>query len=127
MGRFWLLLGCVFCCLTVILGAFAAHVLKTTLDERSFEIFDVATRYMMFHGIALLALGLWSHWEKWAPSFWAGFFFTFGILLFSGSLYILTFMKIPGVVFVTPVGGMFFIFGWISFMFSIFRTTNKFV
>jgi uncharacterized membrane protein YgdD (TMEM256/DUF423 family) len=127
MGRVWMMFGCLFCGLTVLLGAFAAHVLKQTLSPENFEIFEVATRYMMFHGIALLLLGLWSHWEKWASNFWAGFFFVFGILLFSGSLYSMAFIKISWVVFLTPAGGIFFILGWISFLFSIFTTRNKFL
>ncbi|MCC6137699.1 MAG: DUF423 domain-containing protein [Bdellovibrionaceae bacterium] len=127
MGRFWMMLGCLFCGLSVMLGAFAAHVLKTTLDAESMAIFEVATRYMMLHGIALLALGLWSHWEKWAASFLPGLFFTLGILLFSGSLYTMVFIKIPWIVYATPVGGGFFLLGWLSFLFSIFTTRNKFI
>lgn len=121
------MLGCLFCGLTVLFGAFAAHVLKTTLDADSMNLFEVATRYMMLHGVALLALGLWSHWEKWATSFLPGLFFTMGILFFSGSLYTLAFIKIPGLVYATPVGGAFFLLGWIFFLISIFTTRNKFV
>jgi uncharacterized membrane protein YgdD (TMEM256/DUF423 family) len=127
MGRFWLMMGCLFAGLSVLLGAFAAHVLKHSLSADSMEIFDTATRYMMFHSGALLTLGLWSHWEKWSSSFWAGFFFVFGILMFSGSLYGLVFLDVRWMAYVTPAGGIFFVLGWVNFMFSVFTTRNKFV
>lgn len=127
MGRIWLIMGCVFCGLSVITGAFATHALKGTLDAESMVIFDIATRYMMFHGVGLLALGLWAHFEKWVSSFFAGSFFTLGILLFSGSLYILSFTEMPMIVYATPIGGVCFILGWISFMISVMRARNRFI
>jgi uncharacterized membrane protein YgdD (TMEM256/DUF423 family) len=127
MGRLWLMLGCLFCCLTVVVGAFGAHMLKDVLTPELLPIFDTATRYMMFHGVALLALGLWSHWERWAASFWPGLFFVFGIILFSGSLYGIVFTGQRWLGMITPAGGTLFILGWLLFMFSVFRTRNKFV
>ena len=127
MGRFWLMMGCLFAGLSVLLGAFAAHVLKQSISVETMETFEIATRYMMFHSMALLVLGLWSHWEKWSSSFWAGFFFVFGIILFSGSLYGLALLQIQWMAYVTPAGGIFFVMGWLYFMFSVFSTRNKFV
>lgn len=127
MGRFWLMMGCLFSGLSVLLGAFAAHALKGSLDANAMEVYDTATRYMMFHAVALLALGLWSHWEKWSSSFWAGSCFVFGILLFSGSLYGWIFLQAQSLVYITPVGGTLFLLGWINFMISVFMTRNKFV
>lgn len=127
MGRFWMMLGCLFCGLTVAAGAFGAHALKEVLDADGMNIYEIATRYMMMHAMALLALGLWSHWERWASSFFAGIMFTLGILFFSGSLYSMAFVSIPGVVFLTPIGGACFIIGWLLFMYSVFTTRNKFI
>jgi uncharacterized membrane protein YgdD (TMEM256/DUF423 family) len=127
MGRFWIILGCLFCALTVVAGAFGSHALKTILDPESMNVFEIATRYMMFHGVALIALGLWRHFERWAGSLWSGLFFTLGILLFSGSLYVLAFVRIPGIVYLTPIGGVCFILGWLFFMYSVFTTRNRFI
>jgi uncharacterized membrane protein YgdD (TMEM256/DUF423 family) len=127
MGRFWLMMGCLFAGLSVLVGAFAAHALKGSLDADAMAIYDTATRYMMFHAVALLALGLWSHWEKWSSSFWAGFCFVLGIILFSGSLYGLVLLQIQSLAYLTPAGGILFVLGWSNFMVSIFFTRNKFV
>jgi uncharacterized membrane protein YgdD (TMEM256/DUF423 family) len=121
------MLGCLFCVLTVGMGAFGAHALKGILTPDTAPIFETATKYMMFHAVALLALGLWSHWERWASSFWAGLFFVFGIILFSGSLYGIVFTGQRWLGMITPAGGTLFILGWLLFMFSVFKTRNKFV
>lgn len=128
MGRLWLMLGCLFCGLTVVTGAFGAHMLKHILAPEQMVTFEVATRYMMMHGMALLVLGLWALWERWSSTFWTGIFFSFGILLFSGSLYALVFMpEQRWIGMITPAGGTAFILGWICFMFSVLRTRNKFI
>lgn len=127
MGRIWLMFGCLFCALTVVLGAFGAHMFKNMLSNQSLAIYNTATHYMMFHGIALLALGLWSHWEKWSTNFWAGICFVLGIILFSGSLYGLTFTDIGVFAYATPAGGILFILGWLHFLYSIFNTRNNFI
>lgn len=127
MGRFWMMLGCLFCGLTVVCGAFGAHSLRQVLDAEAMAIYKVATEYMMFHGLALLALGLWNHWEKWSRCLFVGLFFTFGILLFSGSLYAMALTQANWLGFLTPAGGLFFILGWLFFMHAIFNTRNKFI
>ncbi|MBY0314661.1 MAG: DUF423 domain-containing protein [Bdellovibrionales bacterium] len=127
MGRLWIINGCFFCLLTVVLGAFGAHALKEILPADSFKIYEVATQYMMMHGFALIALGLWSHWEKWASCFWCGMCFSLGIILFSGSLYGYIFTQARWMTYATPAGGLLFILGWIYFIISVFKTRNKFI
>ncbi len=127
MGRFWLMMGCLFAGLSVLVGAFGAHALRDTLDPHAQELFEVATKYMMYHAGALLSLGLWSHWEKWSSSFWAGLCFVFGILFFSGSLYTIAILQVNSVAYLTPVGGALFMLGWMNFLISVFMTRNKFV
>ena len=127
MGRVWLMWGCVFGFLTVAMGAFATHAFQSILPDKNLAWVATANTYMAYHSFALLALGLWSHWEKWASSLIAGSCFVLGILLFSGSLYGLAFSGLRSLVFVTPVGGSLFLLGWIFFAISVFRTRNPLV
>ena len=122
MGRIWLLWGCIFGFLSVALGAFAAHGLKSILEPESLHTLSVANQYMTYHAFALLALGLWNHWEKWSSCFWAGICFILGTVFFSGSLYVLVLMELRTAAFVTPFGGSLFLLGWIFFAVSILST-----
>lgn len=105
--------------LSVILGAFAAHQLKSMLPADEVTVFETGVRYQFYHALALLAVGLAYHQfvEKWARR--ACNCFIIGIVLFSGSLYALTFLHAnaitPAVKLIgpiTPLGGLFFIGGW---------------
>ena len=104
--------------LAVALGAFGAHGLKQIVDSDSVATFDTGVRYQFYHVFALVAVAiLYERFpNKWMR--WAGNCFLIGILLFSGSLYLLTALKatdtvgLRGIGVVTPVGGVFFIAGW---------------
>jgi uncharacterized membrane protein YgdD (TMEM256/DUF423 family) len=105
--------------LAVAFGAFGAHSLEgITSDEKILHGFQTGVQYQMVHALALLALAMLydKYPGKWIK--WSGIFFLSGIILFSGSLYILTFLKIQGssavrlVGPVTPLGGICFIAGW---------------
>lgn len=108
--------------LAVILGAFGAHGLKKIVPPESVAAFETGVRYHFYHSIALLAAGILyeRHRNKWIK--YSGYAFIIGILLFSGSLYLLTFLKasdsvgLSGIGIITPFGGLFFIAGWISML-----------
>jgi len=120
MYRSFLITGALFGALGIALGAFGAHGLQNvTQDEKILHGFQTAVQYQVYHALALLITGILyeriSHrWMK-----WAGNCFITGILLFSGSLYCLTWLKIEGSSLtkiagpVTPLGGVFFIAGWL--------------
>ena len=127
MGRIWLVWGCIFGFLTVAMGAFATHSFQSLLPVKNLQWIATGNTYMAYHAFALLALGLWSHWEKWASNVMAGCCFVLGIVLFTGSLYGLAFTGIKTFVFITPVGGSLFLLGWIFFAISIYRTRNPLV
>lgn len=105
--------------LAVILGAFGAHGLKQLVLAETVSTFDTGVRYHFYHVFALLATGLLAAQypspllKRAAQCFWIG------ILLFSGSLYLLTFLKATDTVglsklgLITPIGGVFFILGWL--------------
>ena len=100
-------------CVVVILGAFGAHGLKDILDSYGKSIYDKAVLYQMFHTLAILALGII---EKVLPDVQlqlAGWAFLLGIVIFSGSLYILALTGIKWLGMITPIGRLLFIIRWI--------------
>jgi uncharacterized membrane protein YgdD (TMEM256/DUF423 family) len=128
MHRTSLVYAAIFGGLAVALGAFGAHSLeRLTTDAKVLHGFHTGVEYQMYHALALLATGILaanyrSNWIKWASRC-----FITGIILFSGSLYIITFLKIQGSTGVrfagpiTPLGGMFFIFGWLCLLVAVLR------
>lgn len=122
MYRTALIAGALFAGLSVILGAFGAHALEAKLGPDLLQTYETGARYQMYHGLALLAVGLlYGHLPVKALKY-AAIFFIAGIILFSGSLYLLAMLKMSGQVglgsfgLVTPVGGLCFIIGWILFI-----------
>ena len=111
--------------LAVMLGAFGAHKLRDVVSERAVEVFETAVRYQFFHAIALAFAGILykDFHNKWIKT--SGIFFLLGILLFCGSLYILTYAtasvspNFKWVGPITPVGGVLFIVGWIYLIIGI--------
>jgi uncharacterized membrane protein YgdD (TMEM256/DUF423 family) len=112
MVKIWLLLAAFFGLLSVALGAFGAHSLKNILDEYGKSIYEKAVLYQMFHSMALFAVGVLQHLFKGISISPAGFGFLIGILLFSGSLYVLAISGVKWLGAITPVGGLSFLFGW---------------
>src|SRR5437870_3098029 len=113
MSRTFILLGTIFAFLGVLIGAFGAHVLNSTLVANGrLDTFETGIRYQMYHALALFAAAWLA--EKWPGRFtrWAGWLFAAGIILFSGSLYILAIFNAPILGAVTPLGGLGFLAGW---------------
>ncbi|MCB0455369.1 MAG: DUF423 domain-containing protein [Aequorivita sp.] len=115
--------------ITIALGAFGAHGLKNIVEASALNTFETGVRYQMYHCLAILVLGL-------APTiqekikkivFW---FFILGIILFSGSIYLLALNEVlpfdaAKVGFITPIGGLMFIIGWFWFAYKILTIKNK--
>lgn len=99
--------------LGVALGAFGAHALKTRLPPDMLAIFETGVRYQMYHVFALVAAA-WA-WARWPVRVFtaAGILFVVGILVFSGSLYLLAFTGVRALGAVTPLGGLAFLAGWL--------------
>ncbi|TPQ24722.1 DUF423 domain-containing protein [Methylomonas koyamae] len=93
----------------VALGAFGAHGLKHLLSDYQLDIYKTAVNYQMWHSLALALAALLP--ER-AALRWAGRLFALGILLFSGSLYLLAIFDIKWLGMVTPLGGLAFLAGW---------------
>ncbi len=113
--------------IAVALGAFGAHGLKSIVPADTVGTFQTGVQYQMYHALALLAVAI--VFEKFPNKLvrWAGISFCIGILLFSGSLYLLTFLKatgkvgLEGIGIITPFGGVFFILGWVLFFLGIMK------
>lgn len=127
MNRTFLIGGTVMGALAVAFGAFAAHGLKQLVDNDAVSVFQTGVQYQMYHALALLIAGIL--FEKFPNKLIAraGGCFITGIILFSGSLYVLTMLKamdqsVPKVVnIITPFGGIFFILGWLFLFFGLLK------
>ena len=121
MERSFALLGALCAFLAVAAGAFGAHALRDTLSQESLAIFETAARYQMYHALALLA-------AAWVASRWpgsaaqaAGWLFAAGILVFSGSLYVLALTSAQWLGAVTPLGGVALLAGWLALAWAVVR------
>ena len=108
----YLMIGAISGCFVVILGAFGAHGLKDILDDYGKSIYNKAVLYHMFHTIGILILGLINKILPEIQLHLAGWSFLCGIILFSGSLYILAITGIKPLGVITPIGGVLFMIGW---------------
>lgn len=110
--------------LSVMLGAFAAHGLKKILIADDLQIFETAVRYQFYHVFALLAVGILYAAYPGKLMLWAGKLFIAGVILFSGSLYLLCYVKYKQLPLnwlgaITPLGGAAFITGWILLFWAV--------
>lgn len=112
MFRGFLMLAAFFGFTGVALGAFAAHGLKNRLSAEYLAIFHTGVLYQLIHTLALLAVALLVVQIPGRLLAWAGVAFVVGILLFSGSLYLLTLTGISTLGIITPFGGLAFLIGW---------------
>jgi len=126
MNRRMLLTAALIGGLAVVFGAFGAHRLKELISENDLEIWSKGVQYQFYHVFALLFLASFSGVPGKSMKLAYGFF-TFGILLFSGSLYLLATRSITNLSFigfigpVTPVGGLLLLLGWSTLFFAALR------
>lgn len=114
MQKLFLIIGSFAMALAVGLGAFGAHGLRNILTEEMLDIFETGIRYHFYHAIGLLILGVIAHYlPDSALLQWSGWLMVAGILIFSGSLYLLSTTGLRWLGAVTPVGGLCFIASWI--------------
>src|SRR2546421_6680444 len=107
-----MLVGAILAFLAVGLGAFGAHALRTRLTPEMQAVFETGVRYHMYHSLALLVVGLiLGRMGGWLISL-AGWLFVAGIVLFSGSLYLLAITGVTALGLLTPIGGLAFLAGW---------------
>ncbi len=119
MHKGFLKMAAIFGAFTVILGAFAAHTIKPIISSDALAVFETGVRYQMYHSIALFFTGLLYKEFPVKSIVIAGKLFIIGIVIFSGSLYLLTYLKTVGannflwIGAITPFGGLAFIVAWL--------------
>ncbi|WP_409280793.1 DUF423 domain-containing protein [Pseudomonas defluvii] len=121
MLRSFLLLAAFFGFTGVALGAFAAHGLKARLSSEYLAIFQTGVTYQLIHALALLAVALLATQLPGRLVGWAGSLFSLGIVLFSGSLYLLTLTGVGKLGIITPLGGTAFLAGWLCLGLTAWR------
>ena len=121
MDRFFFSAGAIAAFVAVALGAFGAHSLRQKLTPEMLTIFEIGVRYQMYHALGLIAVA-------WATIRWpeanlnsAGWCFIVGIVIFSGSLYLLSTTGVRWLGAVTPLGGLAFLSGWAILVWAVNR------
>jgi len=107
--------------LSVLLGAFGAHALKTRLTPEMIQVYKIGVEYQFYHALGLLFAGIIGFH---IPSKWisrAAIFLGIGIILFSGSLYLVALSGIKAIGAITPIGGLSFVAGWISLAIAVWK------
>lgn len=114
--QFFLIAGAVNALLSVAFGAFGAHMLEGRVADKYLDTWQTAVQYQMFHSIGLIVIAVLMSTALIGPLgslSWAGYLMLAGIIIFSGSLYILSLTGISILGAITPIGGVAFIAGWI--------------
>jgi uncharacterized membrane protein YgdD (TMEM256/DUF423 family) len=112
VDRTFLLIGALAGFTGVALGAFGAHALRARLSPEMLSVFETGVRYQIYHALAVIATGLIVARSGGWLIVTAGWLFAAGIVLFSGSLYLLAFTGVTVVGAITPIGGVAFLLGW---------------
>jgi uncharacterized membrane protein YgdD (TMEM256/DUF423 family) len=113
VARIFWILGSAFAMLAVAAGAFGAHALRDRLPDTMLAIFETGVRYQMYHALALLVTALLVARAPSAAAVAAGWLFAAGIVVFSGSLYVLVLSGVRWLGAITPLGGLAFLAGWV--------------
>lgn len=122
MNKFFLLSGSVLGILGVAIGAFGAHALKAMLEAAGrADTFETGVRYMFYHAIALVLVGILSKEFPGNTINWSGNAFLLGTLIFSGSLFLICFTGINVFGAVAPIGGTLLIIGWALLFWSVLK------
>ncbi len=118
-------IGAISTALAIALGAFGAHGLEDKLSEHYLEVFETGVRYQMYNSLGLMLLGILQHLINGNKRVQlAGMLILAGVIIFSGSLYILAVTQFSKLGMITPIGGILKIAGWLTAAFSL-KATRK--
>lgn len=117
-----LIIGCMMMVLAVALGAFGAHALKKKLNADMMKVYETGVQYHIAHGLGMLVIGTLGHnLTHSSLAVTACWLLFVGIILFSGSLYVLSFTGVRKLGAITPLGGLAFIAGWIVLLVAVMQ------
>ena len=125
MSKLFLILGSINAATAVSMGAFGAHSLKTKISEDMLSVFQTAVQYHFFHSLGLMIIGVLIisiKPEKYLGV--AGWMMFIGIILFSGSLYVLSTTTTRWIGIITPFGGLAFIISWLLIAISVWKWSS---
>ena len=122
MAKIYLLLAALNGALAVVLGAFGAHGLKQRLSTDMLAVYQTGVQYHFYHTLALLAVALLMlQWPSNNTLRWSALLFCIGIVIFSGSLYLLSISGLRWFGAITPIGGVAFIAGWLALALAVWK------
>lgn len=122
MNKTILLLASALLALAVILGAFGAHGLKEKLSEDLMQVYKTGVEYHFYHALGLLLIGVLANYMPSALINWSAICLTAGIVIFSGSLYVLAISGIRWLGAITPIGGLSLIAGWVLLFIATWKS-----
>ena len=120
MSRTFIILASINCFFAVALGAFGAHGLKSILSTESLQVYKTAVDYHFVHALGLMAIGIL--YSEYPGVLTAGWIMFAGIILFSGSLYVLSVTGIKALGMITPIGGLCFMIAWCWLAFVVYKS-----
>lgn len=118
----WIIIGATLAGVAVLLGAFGAHGLKSKVSPEDLTIFETGVRYHMYHAIGLLIIGGLGFHVSQQILQTPAYLLLGGILIFSGSLYILVLTNTRWLGAITPIGGICFVAGWLLLAFNLYKS-----
>lgn len=119
-GKGFIVIGSLLMALGVAFGAFGAHIVEGMLTPERFDVYQTAVQYHFYHALGLILIGALSQHmpeTKWLK--WTGWLLMAGVVIFSGSLYLLTLTDTGWLGAITPIGGAAFIAGWICLAWAV--------
>ena len=118
----YIVLASLFAALAILFGAFGSHALKERLSAQSLEVYDIATRYLMFHALGIFLIALVGFQLPKESLEMPVTIMIVGTFIFSGSLYLIAILDFKKLGMVTPIGGLLLIVSWLLLVFNIYKT-----
>ena len=118
----YIIIASLFAALAILFGAFGSHALKERLSTQSLEVYDIATRYLMFHALGIFLIALLGFQLPKESLEIPVIMMIVGTSIFSGSLYLIAMLDFKKLGMVTPIGGLLLIVSWLLLAYNIYKT-----